>query len=238
MVIFFASCSSNKPAGSGIIRGGYSDKKIDDGIYEIVVEGVGGIWNSEKGMQKTWESRAGALCADSEYDLISVSNSSRVESGIGLTFLGGAALPYQENISIPVKKGYVRCKNSVHTLIEAKDILDSKYLVVKDRKVSRVPNNCPLSKTEPKEKINSSANAYFENKQYELAFSCFYQSASYGYKISDGNSEAQYKVGFMFEHGLGVEKDIDRAKQWYRKAVLNGSPTASDKLNQLNNESP
>jgi len=38
----------------------------------------------------------------------------------------------------------------------------------------------------------------------------------------EGNAEAQYFVGFMYDTGEGVAKDKDEAAKWYRKAAEQG----------------
>ena len=45
-----------------------------------------------------------------------------------------------------------------------------------------------------------------------------------------GNSEAQYKVGEMYETGFGVEQDAEQAMEWVTKAANKGHETANFKL--------
>lgn len=41
-----------------------------------------------------------------------------------------------------------------------------------------------------------------------------------------GDANAQYKVGQMYEKGTGVTKDISEAQQWYQKASEQNQPKA------------
>jgi TPR repeat protein len=41
-----------------------------------------------------------------------------------------------------------------------------------------------------------------------------------------GDAAAQYKVGSLYEFGLGVGKDFGEATRWYRKAARQGHTTA------------
>ena len=41
-----------------------------------------------------------------------------------------------------------------------------------------------------------------------------------------GIAEAQYRLGYCYEYGKGVEKSLTEAVKWYRKAVDNGDPNA------------
>lgn len=45
-----------------------------------------------------------------------------------------------------------------------------------------------------------------------------------------GNSEAQYKVGEMYETGKGADKDLGQARDWYTKAAKQGHKKAEYKL--------
>ena len=42
----------------------------------------------------------------------------------------------------------------------------------------------------------------------------------------DDYGEAQYYLGYCYQHGLGVEEDIEEAVDWYEKAAGNGSSSA------------
>ena len=41
-------------------------------------------------------------------------------------------------------------------------------------------------------------------------------------KAEGGDAEAQGKLGFNYETGLGVERDLKEAVKWYRKAAEQG----------------
>lgn len=41
-----------------------------------------------------------------------------------------------------------------------------------------------------------------------------------------GDANAQFKVGQMYEKGIGVTKDISEAQQWYQKASEQNYPKA------------
>ena len=41
-----------------------------------------------------------------------------------------------------------------------------------------------------------------------------------------GIAEAQYRLGYCYEYGKGVEKSLTEAVKWYRKAADNGYPNA------------
>jgi TPR repeat protein len=48
-----------------------------------------------------------------------------------------------------------------------------------------------------------------------------------------GNSDAQYNLGFLYENGQGVSQDYEQAEHWYRKAADQGNSSAQDKLGTI-----
>lgn len=48
-----------------------------------------------------------------------------------------------------------------------------------------------------------------------------------------GNVQAQYKLAFMYEIGRGVEKDTDKAKQWYKQSADKDYAAAKFRLQYL-----
>lgn len=48
-----------------------------------------------------------------------------------------------------------------------------------------------------------------------------------------GNAYAQYKLATMYETGVGVDADINKAKQWYQQASAQGVKAASDRFTYL-----
>lgn len=43
-------------------------------------------------------------------------------------------------------------------------------------------------------------------------------------KAEQGNAEAQYNLGICYDNGYGIEKNIEEAVKWYRKAVSKAMP--------------
>ena len=48
-----------------------------------------------------------------------------------------------------------------------------------------------------------------------------------------GNADAQYKLGVMYYHGDGVEKDLNESIKWFKKAAEQGDVVAKHWLNTL-----
>ncbi|KAJ2692271.1 Chitin synthase 4, partial [Coemansia sp. RSA 1285] len=45
-----------------------------------------------------------------------------------------------------------------------------------------------------------------------------------------GLTRAMYAMGYYYEMGIGCDKDVTRAKEWYEKAAADGSEEAKERL--------
>jgi TPR repeat protein len=43
-----------------------------------------------------------------------------------------------------------------------------------------------------------------------------------------------YNLGYMYQYGRGVTKDLTKTREWYTKAVAQGYAKAQTQLNRLN----
>jgi len=48
-----------------------------------------------------------------------------------------------------------------------------------------------------------------------------------------GDAAAQFNLGVLYENGQGLEKDLNLAQEWYRRAAVQGLPEAKKKLDAL-----
>jgi TPR repeat protein len=64
-------------------------------------------------------------------------------------------------------------------------------------------------------------------KDYEEALKWYKKAAE------QGNSNAQYNLGFMYGTGTGVPKDYVLAYRWYSLAVAQGDKISKDDLNNI-----
>lgn len=60
------------------------------------------------------------------------------------------------------------------------------------------------------------ATAYFCMKNYEYAFDLFLNA------LRQGNVRSYYWLGYMFQHGLGAEKNMAEARTYYKKSANSG----------------
>jgi len=73
-------------------------------------------------------------------------------------------------------------------------------------------------------------NIYYERKNYAEAAKWYTSAAELL------STQAQYKLGWMYENGLGVPKYTKKAAEYYRKAAENGNEEANDRLEALTGE--
>src|ERR1700737_2547935 len=57
-------------------------------------------------------------------------------------------------------------------------------------------------------------------------------------KAASGNTESQLQLGYAYQFGNGVEKDISASIRWYRRAADNGDPLAQNNLGYLYETGP
>lgn len=81
--------------------------------------------------------------------------------------------------------------------------------------------------------LEENAYAYYAGTKdgvdinFETAFKYYLQLTEYG------NERAMYNVGLLYEFGLGVSKDHDKAVEWLKKALDAGYSPAEEILSQL-----
>jgi localization factor PodJL len=93
----------------------------------------------------------------------------------------------------------------------------SAYALRSGQKESPAPEPAPQGLIEP---TASTGLASLQTQQwYRAAF--------------DGVAQAQYRLGTMYEHGTGVERNIEEAKLWYEKAAVQGNVKAMHNLGSL-----
>lgn len=80
------------------------------------------------------------------------------------------------------------------------------------------------AQTENPELILAQAKkAYFE-QQYQEVFQLLFPLAV------AGNDQAQYVLGYLYHHGLGVEKNDQQAMNWIQRAASQGNKKALEAL--------
>jgi TPR repeat protein len=92
--------------------------------------------------------------------------------------------------------------------------------------------------------IRASANNGIPHAQVTVGW--WHMTGKHGFKVDyaeamkwnlkaykQGHSEGANNIGELYEKGLGVPKDMEQAKSWYRKASVLGNAEATGKLEKL-----
>ncbi len=80
---------------------------------------------------------------------------------------------------------------------------------------------------DPQYILGQAKQAYFE-KNYRQVFQLLFPLAA------TGNDQAQYTLGYLYHHGLGVEKNDQQAMNWIQRAAAQGNRKALQALKQDN----
>ena len=67
----------------------------------------------------------------------------------------------------------------------------------------------------------------FYKRDYSKAVRLYQESAEHG------SADAQYSIGVMYQHGLGVSRDYAEAEKWFRKAEAQGNTAARNALKAM-----
>lgn len=70
--------------------------------------------------------------------------------------------------------------------------------------------------------------AAYEGQDYEKAHLLLYPLAMYS-----RDAEAQFFMGMLYFYGEGVEKDIETAMDWWKKAMRSGNVDAAYRLSEV-----
>ena len=80
---------------------------------------------------------------------------------------------------------------------------------------------------EDDEKNYDTGMKYYNAKDYAKAAEIFTSSAK------NGHAPSQYMIGRMYEHGQGVSRNVDTAREWYTESSNNGDARAKKALKRL-----
>lgn len=69
---------------------------------------------------------------------------------------------------------------------------------------------------------------YWKSKQYDKCFEGHLPLAEQGYPL------AECQIGYFYFEGLGIEKDLEKAKYWYKKVAMQNHDLAINKCKEMN----
>jgi TPR repeat protein len=221
-----ASTHNLRTDGFNPLGGGFTEKELRPGLYEMMATSNFAPWANLGAAQATWKARADQLCGKEAYEEFFIS-ASATERGQRITFIMGrhAIGPFlYVNTTIT---GYLLCKSSDITLEEAvKYVGDSIEAAAKDISDSLERELNELGGADcAKRAADISSDTYFRRgkvlvglNRYESAMQCLL-------RVQDGEErtpvyrESCSLIGTMYELGWGVEQNVEVAVEWYKKAA-------------------
>lgn len=233
-VLTIGGCASThnlKTDGANIFGGGgFIGEELRPGLYRMSARSNMAIWPSFAAASETWKIRADQLCGKNAYENFETTQSDGRGVTVpilvptrGIVVERGLAQTYNATMS-----GYVLCTSAHMTIPEAKDFLHAQQVIAQQEasEALRVEleqlggDNC----AQPESGV--SGETYFRRGKvltslgrYSDAKACYFlaqqvEKDSYFYR------ESCQSLGLMYEIGLGVESDMQAAREWYRKAGL------------------
>ncbi|MBN2870750.1 MAG: SEL1-like repeat protein [Campylobacterales bacterium] len=77
------------------------------------------------------------------------------------------------------------------------------------------------------DELTEGINAYTAS-DFAKAHEILYPLAMY-----QRNDEAQFYMGMLYFYGEGVDKDVDKAMEWWKKAMKQGNRDAAYRLSEI-----
>jgi tetratricopeptide (TPR) repeat protein len=228
LVLVMGGCASShnyRLDGANPLGGGFSDRELKPGFYELLARSNAAPWASFDAARATWTKRAHQLCGDQGFlEIVQSEDSGR--SGTMPSYVRGQVFDLPRyNTSIA---GYVLCKSAGITLDEAHQYLNEIRAAAATERLNSFKaqlanlggSNC--SEVDPA----VTAETYFQRgkvlialNQYDAAMRCL-QKALEGEKDTYIYRESCFLIATMYELGWGVGKNMETASMWRKKAGL------------------
>jgi hypothetical protein len=219
-LVLVSSCATYRnanEAGFSVVSGGYTDDKIHDGIFRIAAESGVSPVGQESSVTKVWHRRANELCLgeykQSEFDVNVIDQ--------GFTYMNQGVIGYY----VTRASGYAICSSFNGTYEEALDVINApmklaaqQLQVKKEQLLKEMEGGCDTKKMD-RDTLEAVGDEFFKTKLYTEAMTC-YLGVYEKDKNQHAKTEVYYRIGFMYELGLGVQESMEIAKKWYKLAGL------------------
>ena len=133
------------------------------------------------------------------------------------------ALPIADTLA--VETVVVEDSVALDPIKEETPTISSRNVAPPTKTATKTPSSSkPTVKVKSLEEIYDEAMTYYRKKDYAGAIPLLKDAAN------KGHVDAQLKLGYCYDEGLGVSKDDYEANKWYRKAAEQGSAAAQYNL--------
>ncbi|WP_076540387.1 SEL1-like repeat protein [Shewanella sp. UCD-KL21] len=217
-IITLASCASYRDAnidGYSVINGGFTDRKVMDGLFYVEVHGGSSAISNLSSVAKNWKKRAAELCAGEfqkfEYQALDVKQPYSYYSPNALTI----------DYYVSQASGYAVCATYDGEMTEINNLISGRSTEINkaiETETLFLKKGCDDT-TQSIVDLENAGVSLFKEKKYLAAkniFYCVYQKDEYTL-----TQKKSYEIlGTMNELGLGMDKDMKQAMFWYQKAGL------------------
>lgn len=229
VLVTAAGCSSThdlKRDGFNSLGGGFADQEIRPGLYQLTAIGNMAPWPSFSAAIGTWRGRADKLCGKGAYQ--------EIVEGQDVGFRGYTPTYVQPGLMLDLPKyntsirGYILCDSSGMTHSDAVVYLNE-LVKAKSAELAAAQNNeleelggrdCNNSNPQSSaENLFRRGKLLLSNSEYSSALQCFIAAQEMGGDTSVYRDTCS-SIGTMYELGWGVEKDMQTAMSWYKKAGM------------------
>jgi tetratricopeptide (TPR) repeat protein len=220
----FAGCTAyhdaNNSRNYSAFSGGFSDKKIDNGIYEIDVASAVNVVVSKSSVERVWDKRAKELCLGDfqkyKFKIDENINNKVTDITTQVTF------KYYRLHA----EGYAICNNGRLAYDEAISVIETPARLKAEKEArlnafssEDIERGCS-SDLKDIDQLESVGEVLFKRQLYQDAMRCFLNIYNIE-KESPKKVDIYKKLGVMYEMGLGVEVDTEQASYWYKLAGFN-----------------
>lgn len=222
-ILLLAGCTgyrdANNSSNYSAFSGGFSDRKIGNGIYEIDVASAVNVVVSKSSVERVWDKRAKELCLGDfqKYKFMIDANINNKVTDIATQ----VTFTYYRLYAT----GYAVCNNSGLSQNEAIFLIEtpSRLKAEKEARLNAVSSEDierGCSNLKDVDQLESVGEVLFKRQLYQEAMSCFLNIYNIE-KESPKKVDIYKRLGVMYEMGLGVDVDMDKATYWYKMAGFN-----------------
>ena len=226
--LMLSACASthNLREGPSLLGGGFIEEQLRPGLYRLRARSDGSMWPTFEAARSTWSQRADLLCGKDSYLSFDTDTNPGQRQPVPV-FLPGQPVISVSTFNATIT-GYVLCASSTWSVDQARDFIRSEQARAERESTARVTEQLEvLGGPQCREQLPlASGENYYRRGRLLVSLQRHAEARACFIKVQEveGDSsvrrQACEELGLMYEAGLGVEKDVEMARMWYRKAGL------------------
>lgn len=229
-VLALSGCASThnlRTDGNNLFGGGFIDEELRPGLYRMTAKSNMAIWPSFGAARSTWASRANELCGKDAYTAFDTTASEGRTQPFPLVPHHSVVVFSASNYSATIS-GYLLCNSSSLSVDQARNFLRAEHDRSEQQAVKALNKELELLGGGECDSTQSgvSNETYFRRAKVLMALQRYTDARFCFIRAQEGGGDSSYhrqsceSLGFLYEVGLGVEKDLETAQAWYQIAGL------------------